>query len=353
MSAGSARSAADITTAAAEWHALHREGELDAAQQAQFLAWLVASPEHLREYLLIGRLAGELGELLRTAPEYALPTTAHDAARNRDNVVALPLRRLRARPTPSAPPRASGKRRALPRLAMAAALLLCVGIVGRLGWPQTAHYVAAHGQPRTIALPDGTVAHLNAQSALSTRFSLFGRRVELERGQASFVVADDRRPFSVHAAGLQVQDIGTTFDVSLQREQARIGVAEGRVRVIGEGGEGRLLADLRAGQSARIDYRDQAVRVGEEDADMLVAWWQRRIVFRDEPLRDVADQFNRLNDRQLHVDGQAGALRMTGNLRGDDLDSLRVFLEQQPALVTRVAADGIHVSARAQGATVR
>ena len=49
-----------VTEAAAQWHALQREGDLDAAGQARFMDWLVADPAHLREYLLIGRLAGEL-----------------------------------------------------------------------------------------------------------------------------------------------------------------------------------------------------------------------------------------------------------------------------------------------------
>jgi transmembrane sensor len=217
----------------------------------------------------------------------------------------------------------------------------------RVSWPQSGHYVAAHGAPRSFELSDGTIVHLNAESALSMHFGLFSRRVELSRGQASFIVAQDRRPFAVHAAGLQIRDIGTTFDVSLHREQARIGVTEGRVHISSDAGEGRLLADLRAGQSARVDYRDHAVSVRQEDVDTMTAWWERRIVFRDEPLREVAEQFNRLNAVRLRIDdASAGALRLTGNLAADDLESLRVFLDQQPTLTATVTANEIRVSAR-------
>jgi len=189
--------------------------------------------------------------------------------------------------------------------------------------------------------------HLNAESELSIRFTLLSRRVELSRGQASFVVAEERRPFAVHAAGLEVRDIGTTFDVSLRREQARIEVAEGSVQIRGDSGQGRLLADLRAGQSAHIDYRDQTVSLRQQHADTMTAWWRRRVVFQDEPLREVAEQFNRLNRVRLQVDDDvAGALRLTGNLRGDDLASLRTFLDQQPSLRTRVVDKQIHVSSR-------
>ena len=79
----------------------------------------------------------------------------------------------------------------------------------------------------------------------------------------------------------------------------------------------------------------------------MTAWWRRRVVFQDEPLREVAEQFNRLNDVRLRLDDDvAGALRLTGNLRGDDLASLRTFLDQQPSLQTEVVGKQIRVSSR-------
>ncbi len=153
----------------------------------------------------------------------------------------------------------------------------------------------------------------------------------------------------MHAGGLKVTDIGTTFDVSLQREQARIAVSEGRVQVRGDSGRGRLLADLWAGKVAQVDYRDQRVQILDEDAASMTAWWQGRVVFRDEPLRDVADRFNRRNTQRLRVSDDAGMLRITGNLRADDLGSLRAFLDQQPALQTSQQGGLIDVRMRTPG----
>lgn len=333
-------SAARIAEQALEWHALQRQGGLTATQQAQFMDWLVTSPEHLREYLAVGRFAAELAGAMR---EMQVDDSLQEVSQA-DNVVMWPLQRTRRAPSPGRP-----RRSRMPRFATAAILMLAVGFLAHTTWPQHERHVAVQGQPRRIELPDGTVAHLNADSALRIRYGLMQRRIELERGQATFVVAGERRPLSVHAAGLQVQDIGTTFDVSLQREQVRVGVAEGRVTIIGEEGNGRVLADISAGQSARVAYRDQAVRLSDEDAGAMTAWWTGRIVFRDEALRDVADQFNRLNLTQLDVDDDAGALRLTGNLRGDDLASMRAFLDQQPTLVTHDSPRGIRVSSRVVG----
>ncbi|SEL59715.1 FecR family protein [Pseudoxanthomonas sp. GM95] len=333
---------ATLTEQAAHWHALQRAGGLNPVQQARFMDWLVATPEHLREYLAVARVASELGDALRAMQldVDALLDGAPSPART-DNVVALPARGAVRAVAPRKP------RRAWPQALAAGVALACVGITAYLAWPQTRHYVAAHGAPQRFELPDRTVVHLNAESALSMRFGLFDRKVTLERGQASFVVAVDRRPFQVQAAGLQVRDIGTTFDVSLRREQARIDVAEGQVHVIGADGDGPMLADLHAGQSARIDYRDDSVSVQAVDVGAMTAWWQRRVVFRDEPLREVAEQFNRLNRTRLQLDDDAaGALRLTGNLRGDDLASLRAFLDDQPTLVTQLQAGTLRVGTR-------
>ena len=330
------------TEDAARWHLLQREGALSQADQQRFMDWLVASPVHLREYLAMARVAAELSDAVRTMPADAAVEAFIAGHRSDDNVVPLGRGRIAAAQTRRAP-----RRRWLPRVAVAAALLLSVATGLHVATPSPRLYVAPHGTPRVFALDDGTTLHLNAESEASVSLGLFRRQVALARGQASFVVAPGLRPFTVQAAGLQVRDIGTTFDVSLQRDQARFGVTEGRIQVIDDDGAGRLLADLRAGQAAGIAHADRHVSITREDADVLTAWWQGRIVFRDEPLRDVADRFNRMNHTRLHVDDSiAGAVRLTGNLQAHDLASLRAFLDEQPTLTTTASASEIHVRSR-------
>lgn len=334
-----------VTHEAAHWHALQRAGGLTPQQQAQFMDWLVASPLHLREYLVMQRVADELSGALRAM---AIDMDAPRAPL-RDNVVALPLR---ARPVATAATARRPRPAALARVVGLAATLACVALLANTLWPRERHYAAAPGTPRTLVLDDGSRVHLAGDSELAVRIGVLQRRLELRRGQASFEVATDRRPFDVRAAGLRIEDIGTVFDVALLRERARIEVAQGRVKVWDARADTRApLADLRAGQRARIAYADHATAITREDPQGMTAWWDGRIVFRDETLQDVAERFNRLNRTQLRIDdAAAGTLRLTGNLRADDIDSLLAYLRDQPSLDVRRDGERLHVRRRVAAA---
>lgn len=341
------------TAEAAHWHALQRMQALDATQQAQLMDWLTASPLHLREYMAVLRVAGELGEAMRGMD---LDVDALlDADRRADaspaprNVIALPLPQRPPRPAPQTP-RAERRSARLRGWGMGLAATLCgVAALAGWAWPRTETYSTTHGEQRSVQLADRSTVHLNAQSALRATMTPWSRRLQLLRGQASFVVAPDRRPLQVLAGALRVEDIGTTFDIALYRQQARIEVAEGRVHVWrADRPRQPMLADLGAGQSARIDDASDKVELASEDVAAMHAWWQRRIVFRDEPLANVAEDFNRLNRTRLLIDDAgAGAMRLTGNLRGDDIASLRAFLADQPTLRVTASADAIRVGSRA------
>ncbi|MBB4653695.1 transmembrane sensor [Xanthomonas sp. F14] len=341
---------------AAHWHALQRMQVLDATQQAGFLQWLTASPLHVREYMAVLRVAGDLGDAMRGMDLDVDALLAADRRKTADaappNVIALPLRsRGQPAPQPAARPRRSegqpNARMRSWRTGLAAAL--CgVAILTGWAWPRTQTYATAHGEQRSVQLADRSVVHLNGQSSLRATMTPWSRRLQLLRGQASFVVAADRRPLQVHAGHLRVEDIGTTFDIALYQHQARIEVAEGRVHVWRDARDGQpMLANLGAGQSARIDAATGKIELASEEVAAMHAWRQRRIVFRDAPLATVAEDFNRLNRTRLSIDdAAAGALRLTGNLRGDDLAALRAFLDGQPNLRVVSAPGMLRVSSR-------
>ena len=70
-----------------------------------------------------------------------------------------------------------------------------------------------NGERKQFRLSDGSIVHLNASSSLRLDLNKDSREIWLE-GEAYFEVAKDpKRPFIVHAAAMNIQALGTSFNV--------------------------------------------------------------------------------------------------------------------------------------------
>jgi transmembrane sensor len=110
----------------------------------------------------------------------------------------------------------------------------------------------AAGAPAALVLADGSrVVPTDGGSVVEpVAVSPLEVTLRLRRGGAHFEVARDaHRVFRVEAGGVAVQVLGTVFDVQVRADGARVGVAEGRVRVF----FGGHAADLGAGEAR--DFR--------------------------------------------------------------------------------------------------
>ncbi|MGC5700734.1 FecR family protein [Pseudomonas sp. NFXW11] len=177
--------------------------------------------------------------------------------------------------------------------ACAAAVLLMVGLAaGQTPWldRMRADYATATGEKRQVQLADGSVLQLNTDSAVQVQMSDSLRQVRLLRGEAWFVVTKDpARPFVVESGAGQVKVVGTQFSVARRDQQTRVQVAQGRVEVNAGSGEPVYLEPGRA-----VEYQHHSLSAvhGFEPAVGL-AWLQRQLVFRQQPLSEVVDELNR------------------------------------------------------------
>ena len=279
-SAGAGARGDEVTAAATAWFVRMTGGQASAEDRRAFLEWVEGDPVHRDAYAEAAALWGELGAIPDPRQQGPSPGQAsHRAAQ------ALPAGR---------PPR-----RKLRRLsALAAALLLtaAVGLWSLGGYHRlAADHATAVGERRVVTLSDGSVLHLNTDTALAVDFTAERRRVRLLRGEAYFEVAADRsRPFEVAAADGTARAVGTAFDVQRNGEAVTVAVAEGRVQVrrrptspaSAEGvvlGPGDGFSYTVGGPSAK----------GRVDVSRLTAWRQGKLVFADRPLRAVVSELDR------------------------------------------------------------
>jgi len=330
---------------AADWLVRRARG-LSAAETAEFERWRAADPRHAEIFT-------ELEEAWRALDALDQVTLPDGRALDYD----LP-------PAAAPAPRAGWAAWRWPAWTLAAAALAMAGWFG-LRSPAAdrglRRAVATQtGELEKIDLPDGSVIHVNTDSAVAIAFTAQERRVELSHGEASFTVAKDpARPFIVTAGGVDVRAIGTVFDVRFQPEAVDVLVTEGKVRV-DDSAQGRsLLADagpaaadgaahgatltgplLLAGQRATIRLQRgvtapaAVTAVTAEEASHELAWQERRLEFFDTPLPDAVAEFNRYNRHKLViVDAALADRRFGGSIRADNGDAFVRVLESRFGIV--------------------
>lgn len=305
MSPAADRTADRATDAAVDWLMRRSAGPLAPADRETFEAWLAEGPENRQAY-----------------EEVEWIWSAAAAAEGQPRVEAQ-RRRVLARVEWGHPR----------RRAFAAALV--AGIVGLssfgfhvLTGPKplaTQSFRTAVGQQATVTLPDGSVVTLNTDTMVHTRADAERRLVYLDRGQAFFRVAHDRRhPFIVSAAGRTVTALGTAFDVRLESGGVKVVLVEGKVRVeskarqpmpiVQPAASGPAVASVQqatemSAGSELVASNDADWRLRRVDTVRETSWLRRQIVFDDDALGDIVAEMNRYTEHRMVVDDPSLARR--------------------------------------------
>jgi transmembrane sensor len=353
---------------ACEWFIECRAGDLDEASRHDFDCWLRKSPEHLGAYLELAAIWNE-GPSLVTARKFDRDTLISQAALDRDNVVALANSRSadtsrNATELRTVTHQNRWRFRRQRFAAIAASIVLMVFSAATILWVQAVRsptYATAIGEQRSLELTDGSIVELNSRSKIVVRYSRQGRNVELLQGQALFrVVKDASRPFIVKVGATLVRAVGTEFDVYEKRGSTIVTVVEGRVAILTDHPielptPGVPSAAIDAPHRSNVQFPSVApgkignilVASGEQltvspqeiqkdehpNIANATAWTQRQLVFESASLSDVADEFNRYNDRQLIVeDARLDTFHVSGVFSSTDPASLIRFLRARPEL---------------------
>jgi transmembrane sensor len=265
-------------------------------------------------------------------------------------------------------------------------------------------YATALGEQRSIQFADGSTVELNSRSKIRVKYSKQERDVDLLEGQTLFHVAHDAsRPFIVAVGATRVRAVGTQFDVYKKSNGTVVTVVEGRVavysatQVLLSGTSGSAGTPLpvqappgssgantpqpppqasrprnlsapsvsgaplppaaesalnplpnsgsflvSAGEQLTVTS-DTAQKTDSPNIASVTAWREREIVFESASLSDVAEEFNRYNERQLIIaDPKLYGFHISGVFASTDPDSLIRFLKQRPGVkVTETPSEGV------------
>jgi len=350
---------APVSEQAAAWFFAFESGEVDETGRRRFVDWLKSAPIHIQEFLSISALHLEVLQSPRLAA-----TIDELVSEVRANVVVLDEAAIDAEPAAgkSTPRRALWAVAAIVVLALAATLSFVLA-------PGSADQVfqTARGEQRSIALDDGSVIVLNTLSEIRIEYTSSSRRTVLVSGEALFDVEEDPdRPFTVDAGPLAITVTGTRFNVYRQEIRTVLTVVEGEVEAapVDPSGNPTLpettsnrpspeennvaLSEpviVTAGERLAATTGGDLVRDVNANLERATAWTQRRLVFDNETLDRVSEEFNRYNHRHLVIeDSSLAGRRITGVFNAHDTDALVAFLEGQPGIRVHREPDAIRVA---------
>lgn len=300
-----------IDEQAAAWLARQDRGEWSHADQTALDAWLGESTAHRTAYLRLAatwKRADRLAELSWVKPHRRWPVWP-------------------------------------------AAIAAClVAMLAGTAWLLSAAPAAVHatslGGYEEVRLDDGSRVALNTNTRLLTVIDRGTREAWLDRGEAYFDVAHDKkRPFVVHAGRQVITVLGTRFSVRMNQGHLKVTVTEGSVKVDGDSAAARPIL-LKRGEVATVT--DGGLLVTSETPERLkdeLAWRQGWLIFDDTTLADAAAEFNRYSNRKLVIaDPATGAIRIGGRFATGNVEGFARLMQTGLDLKVTYRADAILIS---------
>jgi transmembrane sensor len=320
---------------AASWLCDLAEG--DPKQHEAFLAWIRRSPRHVAQFLEVSAAWKAFGKV-RPFNRQDILAMIEEARTTRDDSNVVTMSGIA--PAEAAP--SSRERRwRRPATIAASAGLVAIGSLVATGIIQFKGetYSTNVAEQRAVRLTDGSLLHLNTRSRIEVQFSADARDVKLMEGEALFNVrGNPARPFRVEVEGVVIEAIGTQFNVQRKDKEVTVSVIDGRVSINGQ-------QELGAGQQARVGVDERIAVTAHANVADAIAWRERRLVFEDVRLEDIAADVNRYTPGYLRLEDQAARdKRITGTFDADDPESLVMFLQ---------GVDGVEIDRTKDGVMIR
>lgn len=193
------------------------------------------------------------------------------------------------------------------------------------------------GEVKVIELPDGSTVHLNANSKLTYSSDYLAtndtREVWLS-GEAYFEVirrqnsANQPVKLTVHTAQVDIEVLGTAFNVKDRHNITRVVLDEGKVRLKSPKSDNELIA-MAPGESVEVNEQQSFSIQKIAASEQVSSWKENELYFNDQPLHEIQQMlFDNYGLQLRFADPTLRELRFTGSTPTDDLLVLFTTLEK-------------------------
>ena len=189
-------------------------------------------------------------------------------------------------------------------------------------------YTSANGVIRSVTLEDSSKVTLNANSSIKVRRDFMGQdsRDVWIKGEAFFQVTRKRNQmkFIVHTDNLDVEVLGTKFNINNRRGKTEVMLAEGKVKLVSKDQKALI---MKPGEQVSISEENGFYQKKVVKPEKYISWRHNKLVFENTPLAEVAQIIQDYYGIKVIIENSRLVSRQfTGTLPNNDLDVILLAL---------------------------
>ncbi|WPP49198.1 FecR family protein [Catalinimonas niigatensis] len=215
--------------------------------------------------------------------------------------------------------------------------------------PKATTYQTAYGETRTISLPDGSSVILNANSSIQLLDDFEEQREVWLKGEAFFEIEEVESKdksgyikFTVHTDRLDVEVLGTSFNVQDWQEKTQIVLASGKVRLRSSSNQELT---MEPGELAEVTKDQQSIQKKIVNPEIYSAWTENRLFCNETPLHEVASTIaHRFGKEVIFQEESLKNVAITGTLPLQNLTLLSDVLQESLTIKIHINEDKLLIS---------
>lgn len=301
-----------IQKSASYWVSLEREGHILQNNQI-FLAWLKQDKRHKMAYEEEKKLISTIEALPKEFLD-DLRSEVHKSVQKRET-----NRKLFKAMRPY----------------IAAGILLLVYVAFFMERVTFSHEYPAQAKiQKEILLPDDSIVSLDGGTSMHVTFikAFHSKRlIKLSKGKALFSVKHDAvNPFIIEVQNVQVEVVGTKFELFSDDGAIQVSVLEGKVAVSNRLDSTSPIIYIEKEQALLMNAKEGISKIESIDRDSIGLWKIGKYRFDQEPLHKVFDEFAKHLEISVHFENPKKAfLPISGNF---DINRFENFLNTLPMI---------------------
>ncbi|MEW5845146.1 MAG: FecR domain-containing protein [Bacteroidota bacterium] len=206
---------------------------------------------------------------------------------------------------------------------------------GNFAEKQMLSFFSGSNTAQEVMLPDGSKVILNKQTTLKYPkvFSEKIRRVELS-GEAVFEVTHNpNHPFVVVANGVEVEVLGTVFNVMAYPSDNLVTATliSGKVRLkyVDPSTKKQQSVILAPNHSATFYLNQNRFEISRVDVNTITAWERGELIFNDEPIESLVAKLSRWYGTDITISNDLrGKYRLTMTIDNETIDEALLIISK-------------------------